>query len=393
MGHKDVMEHCSRCQATLSPGAPFCASCGAVAPSEAVDVDSGVPDAEKRTPVLTKPVTATSTVTDGPTPSSDKARLEYDERGLSPAPAKPARRGWKKRVAITVVLLLLAVPLIAMLSGLRLVSGTRATAFVAADLTQKSTRWWRTSCPTQIMRTDGILTCEVTDRQTGATLGTVEVIQREDGSLAIHSYSSPVSSAFGPTTNPAATPAPSRSPRPSPEEVLAEQNAAARARVKTLKGAHPKQKFGRFQPARKPLNSPWIVSISGNRALWWVWNDSVSGWQSQSVLLRMRDLRFERIRNVDVTGDGRIDFILTGTAPSSRVPYGSLVVNRGNDAEAATFKDAQGRYGATFNLKWTGSELISDYGSWNRISAPEGYSRTRWDRKGRSSLVWVERPA
>lgn len=293
---------------------------------------------------------------------------------------------------IAFALLVPVVPLIAWLSGLRLVHGDRAAALVAADLSKNDAPGLRTTCPTRVLWGGQVLTCNVNDIKTGETVGTVQVIQRRDG-LGVHSYSASVASGFSPRTPAPTASASPTPPPPSPTEVLAQENAAARARLGSLKRSHPKHRFGRYQPARKFAHSPWIVSVSGRRAILWKWVESISEWRSGEILLRMRDMRFDRIRSVDITGDGRMDFLLTGTEPSSGFPYGSLVVNRGRDARAAILKTSEGRYGATFNLKWTGSELISDYGSWNRISVPEGYSRTRWERKSRTSLIWVERPA
>lgn len=323
---------------------------------------------------------------------SERTSPRNAEQESSPTRATTSSRGWKTPAVVAVALIVPAILLIAWLGGLRVVHGNRASALVAADLSKNDAPGLRTSCPTRVLWNGQVMTCNVTNIETGETVGTVQLMQRKDG-LGVQTYSASISGEIGPTTPPPTSSPSPAPPPPSPAQVLAQENASARARVGSLKRSHPEHIFGRYQPAKKITHRPWIVSISGRRAILWKWIDPTSKWRLEEVLLRMRDVRFDRIQNVDITGDGRLDFLLKGTEPSSGLPFGSVVVNRGSDAKAATFKDSQGRYGATFNLKWTGSELISDYGSWNRISVPGGYSMTRWKRKGRTSIVWVETPA
>ena len=95
---------------------------------------------------------------------------------------------------------------------------------------------------------------------------------------------------------------------------------AAKASAASLKKAHPTTAFENIQRAESASGDRGIVGISGNRALFRVWNDRLSKWGAPFILLRMRDLQFEGIRNVDATGDGQTDFLLTGTAPSQVSP-------------------------------------------------------------------------
>lgn len=382
------MPLCPRCQAALSPRATFCANCGTLSQS---DIAGEVVQAPDGRPNLKQDETEV------PVAVAPKRDFELSwpredvhvHDGLPPSSASSRRRWPKKTVlAAAVLVTLIALPLVAMAAGVRVVFGGQAADLVAADLDQKTTRKLRASCPTRILSDDQSLACEVTDLETGNVVGSVDVGQRADGSLTVRSYGNVVSAALA---SPTASAAPS-TPPPSPAEILADKNRAARASVASLKKAHSKTLFGKFQPARSASQSPWIVGASGNRALFRVWNDRLSKWRPPFVLLSMRDLEFKRIKSVDVTGDGRTDFILTGTEPSSGFPFGSLLINMGRNAKSVTFTDSDGRYGAVFNLKWTGSELISDYGSWNRISAPGGYSRTRWHPKGHRVLLWVESP-
>lgn len=383
------MQHCSHCQATLGPDVQFCSNCGADVPFGAASVNSAPPEANQHTSARTELPTAASTVADYPFPRVENPRMSQQPPDAGASGKKPGRSSWKKRVAVAVGVAVPAILLVGFLSGLGLVSGARAAALVAADLKRSGTRTLRVWCPNQVLSKERTLTCEVKDPGTGNVLGTAEVIRHADGSLAVSSYSTALASEFDLSPD---APTASAPPTPSPKERMRDENADARWQVSMLKRGHPKHTFGRFQRARKPWHTPWIVSVSGKRSHLWRWDDADYKWRNESTLLNMRDLPFERIRNVDVTGDGRVDFLLKGTDPTSGFPYTALVINRGNDAKAATFKEGDGRYGAVAFLEWTGSELISDYGRWNRISIPGGYTRTRWDRKGKT-LVWIERPA
>lgn len=191
---------------------------------------------------------------------------------------------------------------------------------------------------------------------------------------------------------PSASSSPASSPTYVPPATTTERTAAARYALPRLKQKYPKHTFGKVQPALSDADKPWVVSIAGKKAQTWWWSNGTQNWYLDDKLLNMRNVRFDRIKQVDVTRDGRKDFLLLGTALDDGYPYGALLVNHGEYANYATFRGSEGRYGAVFNLVWDGSSLLSDYAAYDVTSAPDGYGRTRWVRDKKKD-VFVERPA
>ena len=271
-------------------------------------------------------------------------------------------------------------------SGLRYVSSDEATATASAALKSAARGDLALTCPGHFGRPGSTLRCSATAIDDGQASGEIILVQDNHGSLTVQDLR------FDAATQ---APVPSASP-PSDADRVAAELANASAEVSEVKSQHPDHTFSSVQEVDSPIDSPWLVSIDGKRALTWRWNDSTSTWQVDKVVLRMSQLHFDTITRADITGEGRKDFLLngTGSGDDKGLPFSAVLLHRGFTASPVSFKGLTGdHYSAAFNLKWNGSELISDYGEVGYVTDPGEYEVTRFERKGPTSKVWIERPA
>lgn len=261
------------------------------------------------------------------------------------------------------------------MAGYSLVTGDKAAHKVVDALDNTIDDDFVVHCPFAFLREGRAIKCEVVRVADGAALGTAEVALIGGAPSVTYEASSAAQSAAAAEPTESPTTAPSVSP-------LAE----ARASFATLKSRHPAHKFSRVQPYGE---NPWAISIKGRKAYDWTWYDE---WERTDRLLNMNDVWFKRIQEADTVGNWRRDFLLLGE-DSDGEPYGSLLMNEGGWTRQVVFSDSEGKYGAAAHLEWTGSELISDYGSHGHASSPGGYARTKWVPKKGKKHVLVEQPA
>ena len=346
---------CSECGATAHADERFCSHCGSENSSPSTKRDAG-PKTDPQSQSTPVPATPGTVV---------------------PEPEQK-RRQRARRLAI--LLTGLVVLTIASLYGLgyRLITGSQASQFAASWFRDKNEGQTSVYCPTRLLNNTSQLNCQVTNTRSQKDLGVLTLGLEDDGSLSVSHWNRTEVQAPAKTT-------PSPAPK-TPSQI----NQAAREGILELTDRYPNHVRTVIQPTTDLVHDPWLLGAHKKAVAYAHWDATREAWSAFDQVLSVRGLRFERFRSHDVNGDGRVDFLVEGTAKSDGMRFGGLLMNQGGSVKVAEFKVGSERYGAVFNLKWRNGRLISDYAALGQVRVPGNWERSYWKPKNQESLTWTE---